>query len=91
MTGSYEVWVPLESLAAFVSFLLVRRGPLSVLLHPLTRYERDDHTKRAVWLGSPIPLRLDVLRDDLGAPPLQCPHLGLGYSYSRSAGVNGAQ
>jgi len=78
--GSYEVWVPQESLATAVSFFMLHRGPLSVLLHPLTRYELEDHTLRSFWLGTPVSLKFAALEEDLGAPPLQYPHLRLGYS-----------
>lgn len=40
-------------------------GNLSVLLHPLTRYEVLDHTHRAMFLGKELPLDVSVLSEDL--------------------------
>lgn len=40
-------------------------GNLSVLLHPLTRYEVLDHTHRAMFLGKVVPLDVSVLSEDL--------------------------
>jgi aromatic ring-cleaving dioxygenase len=33
-----------------------------VLIHPLTDNSLDDHSRYAMWLGSPVPLKLDTLR-----------------------------
>src|SRR5688572_7793279 len=42
------------------------RGPhpipqFSVVVHPLTESNYDDHTVYAMWLGTPVALRLDRL------------------------------
>jgi DOPA 4,5-dioxygenase len=34
---------------------------LSVLIHPLTGNDYDDHAQYASWLGPQLPLRLDFL------------------------------
>ncbi|CAK5281036.1 unnamed protein product [Mycena citricolor] len=36
---SYEVWAPSETFASLFSYLALHRGPLSILVHPLTREE----------------------------------------------------
>jgi aromatic ring-cleaving dioxygenase len=71
--GSFEVSLrsPLE-LGTFTAWLIVHRGPLSVLIHPNTDTDVtgetnelasiNDHTKRAIWLGDPIELNLDFFR-----------------------------
>lgn len=48
---------------AFISWLVIWRGPLSVLIHPNTveegkhaAIELRNHTERAVWMGERIPL-----------------------------------
>jgi aromatic ring-cleaving dioxygenase len=46
---------------AFIPWLVIHRGPLNVLVHPNTGNEYRDHTQRANWLGTPVPLRLHVL------------------------------
>eukprot|EP00842_Homolaphlyctis_polyrhiza_P006375 jgi/Hompol1/6739/HPOL_001546-RA len=84
--GSYEVWVPQEHFARAYSWFLLNRPPeLMILLHPLTRQERRDHSERAVFLGGPpgIPIKLDELRELADKLPLQYPELGLGYSASQ--------
>ncbi|MGE5268190.1 MAG: DOPA 4,5-dioxygenase family protein [Thiohalocapsa sp.] len=45
-----------------VPWLMLNRGGLDVLVHPLTESSYDDHSKNALWLGTPVPMRLDVLR-----------------------------
>ncbi|KAI5820124.1 DOPA-like domain-containing protein [Pyronema omphalodes] len=78
--GSYEIWVPRESFAEVFSFMALNHGELSVLVHPLTRHEREDHSSRRAWIGQPWPILLDQLPEDLGRAPLQYPTLGFGYS-----------
>jgi aromatic ring-cleaving dioxygenase len=36
--------------------------PWLMLVHPLTESSYDDHSKHALWLGTPVPMRLDILR-----------------------------
>ncbi|KAI4861578.1 DOPA-like domain-containing protein [Hypoxylon rubiginosum] len=53
---------------AFIAWLAVYRGPLSVLIHPNTveevegvshlDIERRNHSERAIWMGERIPLDL---------------------------------
>ena len=81
--GSYEVWCPKESMAQALSFFMLRRGELSILLHPLTPHEIQDHTGRSMWLGAPYKLDLTpliALEDGPGEGGAQYPELGLGYS-----------
>ncbi|MCJ1285923.1 hypothetical protein MMC26_005265 [Xylographa opegraphella] len=47
---------------AFISWLVINRGPLSVLIHPNTEDEERDHTQRATWMGERLPLDLSVFR-----------------------------
>ncbi|RLN51408.1 hypothetical protein BBJ29_000649 [Phytophthora kernoviae] len=70
LSGSFETWAPAESFAQVLSWFTLHRGSLSILVHPLTRYEREDHTTHAMWLGTPWVVDLDVLREELPAPPL---------------------
>jgi aromatic ring-cleaving dioxygenase len=41
---------------AFVSWLVINRGPLSALVHPNTDDHLRDHTQRATWLGERVPV-----------------------------------
>jgi DOPA 4,5-dioxygenase len=45
-----------------VPWLMLNREGLNVLVHPLTESSYDDHSKNALWLGTPVALKLDVLR-----------------------------
>ena len=44
-----------------VPWLMLNREGLDVLVHPLTDSNYDDHSKNALWLGTPVPLKLNVL------------------------------
>ncbi|KAI1387648.1 DOPA-like domain-containing protein [Hypoxylon trugodes] len=54
---------------AFIAWLAIWRGPLSVLIHPNTNEDGDgvtkadvdrrNHSQRAIWMGERIPLDLD--------------------------------
>ena len=78
--GSFETWVPKEYFSEVMSFFMQRRNKMSIMIHPLTRYEVVDHTQRVMWLGPSLPLDVSVLTEDIGEAPLQYPELGLGYS-----------
>jgi DOPA 4,5-dioxygenase len=45
-----------------VPWLMLNREGLDVLIHPLTESSYDDHSTNALWMGTPVPMRLDVLR-----------------------------
>ena len=45
-----------------VPWLMLNREGLDILVHPLTESSYDDHSKNALWLGTPVPLKLDILR-----------------------------
>ena len=81
--GSFEVWVPQEHLSQALSFFMLNRQELSVLLHPLTRHAIEDHTGRSMWLGEPFRLNLNVLIVDgfaTGGDGPQYPELKMGCS-----------
>ena len=48
-----------------VPWLMLNREGLDVLVHPLTESSYDDHSKNALWLGTPVPMRLDRLSPKL--------------------------
>ena len=52
-TGEFQKIVP---------WLMLNRESLDVLVHPLTASSYDDHSKNALWLGTPVPMRLEILR-----------------------------
>ncbi|KAL8996587.1 MAG: hypothetical protein Q9169_003926 [Polycauliona sp. 2 TL-2023] len=45
---------------AFIPWLAIHHGPLSVLVHPNTGKSRLDHTHHAIWIGKKLDLTLDV-------------------------------
>ncbi|KAJ7155388.1 DOPA-like domain-containing protein [Mycena crocata] len=45
---------------ALFSWLVVNRGPCSVLIHPNTPNELADHTALATWMGPPVALRTHI-------------------------------
>src|SRR5436853_594531 len=59
MQDSRERWCATE---------IARQSPgsmaagLDVLVHPLTEISDDDHSKNALWLGTPVPMRHGILR-----------------------------
>lgn len=61
---------------AFIPWLAIYRGPLSVLIHPNTvepgvdhaEAELRNHTQRAIWMGERIPLDTGLFRTFLKKP-----------------------
>ena len=54
--------LPTEEFQKIVPWLMLNREGLDVLVHPLTESSYDDHSKNALWLGTPVPMRLEILR-----------------------------
>ena len=44
-----------------VPWLMLNRQGLDVLVHPLTDNSYDDHSRYAVWLGTPVALKLNPM------------------------------
>jgi len=66
----YQIAFPPALLASFLPWLMLNRDGLSILLHPGTgdAYAYADHIEYAVWLGSALPLRMNVLRKSRKTP-----------------------
>ena len=60
----YQVAFASEHFASLVPWLLLNRGGLSVLVHPNTGRARDDHLEHALWLGSALAVRAEVLSNE---------------------------
>ena len=58
----YQVAFASEEFPGLVPWLMLNREELNGLIHPLNSDSIADHTRFAAWLGTPLPLRLDVLR-----------------------------
>jgi len=63
----YQVAFDVAVFAALVPWLALHREGLSVLVHPNTLAPRADHLVHAIWLGTPLPLRPDVLPEAITA------------------------
>jgi len=50
-----------DQFAQVVPYLMVHRAGLDVLVHPLTEDAVEDHSSYAIWLGSPVELKLHTL------------------------------
>ena len=46
--------------SAVVPWLLLNRRGLTILVHPETGDDYEDHAQHALWLGAILPLRLDA-------------------------------
>jgi aromatic ring-cleaving dioxygenase len=60
----YQVAFAIGEFPRLVPWLMLNRRGLSVLVHPLTGDDYEDHATYALWLGASLPLRLEALRDD---------------------------
>ena len=58
----YQVAFAGEEFSELVPWLMLNREGLNILVHPLTGDSVADHTRFAAWLGTPVPLRIGVLR-----------------------------
>jgi aromatic ring-cleaving dioxygenase len=56
-----------------VPWLMLNRQGLDVLVHPLTDNSYDDHSRYAVWLGSPVALKLNAMRHSYRAEQYPTP------------------
>ncbi len=63
----YQVAFARAEFAKLVPWLMLHREGLSVLVHPLTGDDYEDHATYGLWLGTPLLLHLDVLRASHGA------------------------
>jgi DOPA 4,5-dioxygenase len=57
-----------------VPWLMLNREGLDVLVHPLTDNSYDDHSRYAVWLGTPVPLKLNPMSRAYRAEQYPTPH-----------------
>eukprot|EP00483_Globobulimina_turgida_P011371 UN11393 len=78
--GSYEVWTPAQYFHEVMSWFMMNRGELTILLHPLTNHSVEDHYGRVMWLGPSFRIDHTALTGD-GDPP-QYSELLLGYHYN---------
>ena len=58
----YQVAFAGEEFSGLVPWVMLNREGLDILVHPLTDDSVADHTQFVLWLGTPLSMRLDVLR-----------------------------
>jgi DOPA 4,5-dioxygenase len=50
-----------DAFDSVVQWLMFNRDGLDILVHPLTNDEYEDHTSQALWLGTPVALKVETL------------------------------
>jgi aromatic ring-cleaving dioxygenase len=60
--SQFNIVFKADEFQAIVPWLMLNHEGLDVLIHPLTESSYDDHSKNALWIGTPVPMRLDILR-----------------------------
>lgn len=61
-TSMYQVAFPVAEFPRLVPWLMLNRAGLTVLVHPLTGDDYEDHATHPLWLGPPLPLKLEILK-----------------------------
>jgi aromatic ring-cleaving dioxygenase len=62
-TAMYQIQFEIGLFPTLVTFVMMNRMGLTVLLHPQSGRPRDDHTLNATWMGAVLPLNTDTLRE----------------------------
>jgi aromatic ring-cleaving dioxygenase len=57
---SYQVTVRNDQFTEVMSWLAMNHGELIVFVHPNTGHDLEDHRDRAIWIGTSVPLLLDL-------------------------------
>ncbi|MEM7019602.1 MAG: DOPA 4,5-dioxygenase family protein [Pseudomonadota bacterium] len=61
----FQVLFGAVEMPAFLAWLMQARNGLSILIHGDTGDDYTDHTKHTMWLGEPLPIKVEVfLQDD---------------------------
>jgi aromatic ring-cleaving dioxygenase len=60
--SQFNVMFQTDEFQRIVPWLMLNRQGLNVLVHPLTDDMVDDHSDYALWLGSPVALKLDTMK-----------------------------
>ena len=62
----YQVAFAPDQFAKIVPWMMLNRGALSILVHPMTDDAVADHETNPLWLGERLPLDIDFLRRHTG-------------------------
>ena len=66
----WSIWVDRPSFGEATLWMARNHGPHSVLVHPNIDDGLADHTEHAMWLGTPVPLSLEIFQDLMVSPTL---------------------
>ncbi|OCQ94847.1 4,5-dioxygenase [Nostoc sp. MBR 210] len=58
----YQVAFAPDQFSQVLSWLMLNRGVLDILVHPETGDDVTDHTDHALWLGNKLELNIQVLQ-----------------------------
>lgn len=56
----FEAWFGNPSLDPVLRWAMENRRGLSVMIHPISGDDLVDHRDHSIWLGKPLPLRLEI-------------------------------
>jgi aromatic ring-cleaving dioxygenase len=56
----FEAWFAVEHLDKVVRWGMANRRGLSIMIHPLSGNDLEDHRDHAIWMGTQLPLNLDI-------------------------------
>jgi aromatic ring-cleaving dioxygenase len=66
LASMYQVAFAVAEFPRLVPWLMLNRDGLSILVHPLTGDDYEDHARFALWLGEKLALDLESLRRPVG-------------------------
>ncbi|CAF3428321.1 unnamed protein product [Rotaria sp. Silwood1] len=64
VSGEWSIFLPLGYYPVIIPWLLQNRGNLSMLVHPNTGYEYEDHSIWAMWAGEQWPLDMSIFEKE---------------------------
>ena len=62
LQAMYQVAFATDQFAKLVPWLMLNRGGLSILVHPLTGDDEADHDANSLWLGERVPIDVEFFR-----------------------------
>jgi aromatic ring-cleaving dioxygenase len=60
--SQFQVIFKTDAFQEVIPWLMLHRSGLDLLVHPLTDDMVDDHTVYAMWMGTPIDLRIETMQ-----------------------------
>jgi len=61
-TGSCLIIFQPALFADLVQWLMFNRNGLTIMVHPDTGHDLEDHSDHVIWLGDSMPVKLDIFR-----------------------------